>query len=246
MSSETQKSEIEYRSSLLKPPTYVEVMVEFMETLLGTVPKDPELVARYLAEKVRKRKDLTDQEKEELIKEECATAFEQMKQEEQKGYTGFYKDEDGYWTYNYWILGFMKSAYQALMETGDLEKLPVWRTRLNRFIHIKERRLHFIRAEGEEAEKETDWVLEVLTRPLRAKTPQGERVALARSDVLPAGTRLKWTFELLPNPKITTNDLRIALEFGLYEGMGQWRSGGYGTFKVVEFNVIKPEKKKAA
>ncbi|MCP4599251.1 MAG: hypothetical protein GY847_01720 [Proteobacteria bacterium] len=231
------------RSELLNPPTYIRILIEFLEPLLGTIPKDPELFARWIAEKIRKRKDLSEEEKEALIKAETATALEELKKEEKKGYTGFHQDEQGYWTYNYWIRGFMKTAITTVMETGDIAKIKNHKSRIDRFIHVSPRKLHFIRAEGDAAENETEWALEVLQRPLRAMTRDGPRVSIARSDILPSGTKMEFTIELLNTPHIKPNDLRLALEYGLYEGMGQWRSGGYGIFRVLEFDVTKQPKR---
>jgi hypothetical protein len=66
------------------------------------------------------------------------------------------------------------------------------------------------------------------TRPLRAETMRGERVALATSEEIPAGT----TFEC----EITTLDKHLddlivkCLDNGANKGIGQWRNSGKGRF----------------
>ena len=66
------------------------------------------------------------------------------------------------------------------------------------------------------------------TRPLRAETMKGERVALATSESVPAGSKLVFDVETL-NPKL----LELAeqcLDFGEKKGLGQWRNSGAGRF----------------
>lgn len=70
-----------------------------------------------------------------------------------------------------------------------------------------------------------------IERPLRASTPQGERVALARSDTAPAGTRLIFTLKVLGDDAVNEATLHEWLSYGEYQGLGQWRSGGYGRFE---------------
>jgi hypothetical protein len=68
----------------------------------------------------------------------------------------------------------------------------------------------------------------ILERPLRAQTAQGERVALARSEMIGAGARIVFTLELLDSKLEPA--VREWLDYGANRGLGQWRNGGYGTF----------------
>ena len=65
-------------------------------------------------------------------------------------------------------------------------------------------------------------------RPLRASGPSGERVALAHSETVPAGSYIEFTIEMW------TDDLekvvRECLDYGARRGLGQWRNSGKGTF----------------
>ena len=74
-----------------------------------------------------------------------------------------------------------------------------------------------------------------LERPLRTMTPKGERVTVSRSDFVNAGRQVKFTIGLLPNRKgLNWEVIEMAFEhFGQHMGLGQWRSGGYGRFKLV-------------
>lgn len=71
-------------------------------------------------------------------------------------------------------------------------------------------------------------------RPLRAATAQGERVTLAESESIPAGATLRFDV-------ITFNDeqadlVREWLNYGVFNGLGQWRNSGKGAFVWEEFD----------
>jgi len=68
----------------------------------------------------------------------------------------------------------------------------------------------------------------MLSRPLRASTAQGDRVAIAVSEMLPAGTTAEFTIEVLGG--VTDAALREWLAYGAHRGLGQWRNAGYGSF----------------
>jgi hypothetical protein len=57
----------------------------------------------------------------------------------------------------------------------------------------------------------------------------GERVALARSDYVSAGTELKFTLRIVPGP-VKRKVIETILEYGAMKGLGQNRNSGYGRF----------------
>ena len=70
-------------------------------------------------------------------------------------------------------------------------------------------------------------------RPLRAQTAQGERVSLANSEELPAGTTAEFFVDLFDDAH---EELVLEwLEYGKLRGLGQWRNSGKGRF---EFDVL--------
>lgn len=72
------------------------------------------------------------------------------------------------------------------------------------------------------------WWVGECQRPLRAQTAQGERVALAHSEALPAGTTLDMQVACLVD-----DDVKYVLEwlqYGAMRGIGQWRNSGKGRF----------------
>ena len=71
-------------------------------------------------------------------------------------------------------------------------------------------------------------------RPLRAATAMGERVALANSEAVPAGSCIEFTVECLEDKHAAA--VREWLNYGKYKGLGQWRNSGKGRFTWEEIN----------
>ena len=74
-------------------------------------------------------------------------------------------------------------------------------------------------------------------RPLRAMTMQGERVALANSDTVPAGTSFECDIMLLDDKQ--WDMVEEWLNYGQFNGLGQWRNSGKGAFT---WEYVKEEK----
>lgn len=68
------------------------------------------------------------------------------------------------------------------------------------------------------------------------QTMQGQRTALKGSEEVDDPWSITITVELLPNDKtaksngITWADIELALDYGMRNGLGQFRNGGYGRF----------------
>lgn len=69
-------------------------------------------------------------------------------------------------------------------------------------------------------------------RPLRAQTAQGERIALANSETVPAGTVIEFTIELFDEKHEPY--IREWISYGAFRGLGQWRNSGKGIFTFEE------------
>ena len=75
-------------------------------------------------------------------------------------------------------------------------------------------------------------------RPLRAQTMQGERVAIADSEEIQAGAFVEFDVVMMAHEKkpIGPELIEEWLEFGAFNGLGQWRNAGHGafTYEVLE------------
>jgi len=189
--------------------TRYHVRLTLTEAMLGTVPKDPAVFATYVASKAEGADD------------ELETAPETV---EERGWTGFHRLGDGTPVlYDYHIKGFFKDACGMLRRDPKSRsaKLRAYKRVIDGMVFIAPRRIPLRLPEGAE--------MSVLERPLRAQTPMGERVALARSDTVPAGTVLEFDITVIGNV-VSEELLREWLDYGSLRGLGQWRNAGYGTF----------------
>lgn len=190
------------------------VTVTFTEPVLGTVPKNEEIYTDHVLAKAV--------EAEVISEEQVAEELETLESIEQRGWTGFHSDENGPFLYSYMVRGFFKKAAQVNAKISDSEtkKHKAYIKIVNDLVFVEPRRLYLQMPDGSQAG--------VIERPLRAQTPQGDRVALVKSDTVPAGTVIQ--FQVCVLGQATEELLREWLDYGRWSGIGQWRNGGYGRF----------------
>lgn len=189
----------------------IKVRITFQEPLLGTAPQNAEIYSDFIGSKAPDATTLAE-EVEALGVDAVA----------EKGMTVFPKDEDGtpiLWDYQ--VKGFFKDACGMLARLkGQTEssKLKAYKKVIDGLIFVGPRSIKLNPA-GE---------IGVCQRPLRAQTMQGERVALASSEELPAGTTAD--FEVILLDESLEAVVREWLDYGALRGIGQWRNSGKGRF----------------
>lgn len=196
----------------------MKVRITFTEPLLGTRPADPELHTRFVASKAPDHRTM-EQEVADLGAEEV----------EERGKTVFPRLEDGTpYIYDYQIKGFLKEAGKALRKVSGTKssKLKAYRQEIDNLIFVGPRRIPLWMP------IDLDLTATDNQRPLRASTPQGERVALAHSEEAPAGTYIECTFSCMVDSDLDL--VKEWLDYGKWKGMGQWRNASYGRFSWEE------------
>ena len=188
----------------------MKVKLTLTEEALGMMPADKEIHTNYIAS------NAPDAPK---LEEEVEAIGVQEVVEKQK--TIFPRTADGepfFWDYQ--LRGMFKDAIGMLrkVDKSACSKLKAYKKAVDGLLFVRERRVP-IHLSGEMGDCQ---------RPLRAATPQGERVALAHSETVPAGSWIEFTIEMW------TDDLeavvREVLDYGTRRGLGQWRNSGKGTF----------------
>jgi hypothetical protein len=169
--------------------------------------------ASYIESK--KPESVTDQEAETVDESD----LEKM---EQSGWTGFHKDENGIFVYDYLVRGFIRNAANVLKDEIGIKNL---RSKITDYVFVFPRRVYL------GGKKQADGVFE---RPIRVMLKTGPRVTLIRSDFVSAGTELSFTIKVLPHKEITVDVVKRLLEYGQFQGFGQFRNGSYGRFEVVD------------
>lgn len=141
--------------------------------------------------------------------------------EEERPMTVFPRNEDGQpYIFDYLIKGFIKNAAKAFNAIGGDHKLTSYKSKIDGGVFVEPRKLVLNLPEGQE--------LGICARPLRASTMQGERVTIAKSESAPEGTSIECWIKIM-NPDIKKK-IYDYLDYGYYNGLGQWHNAGKGKF----------------
>lgn len=192
----------------------MKVRITYTEEVLGGANANPEIHSEFIASKA--------QDAESMTEEIEAIGVEEV---ERKAVTVFPRDKDGqpmFWDYQ--IKGFFKDVCGLLRRVPGTHasKLKAYKKILDGLLFVHGRRIR-LNYDGE---------ITLCQRPLRAQTMQGERIALASSEALPAGTWFECEIEML-DPSLE-GFVREALDYGKLFGISQWRSSGKGRFEWEE------------
>lgn len=153
---------------------------------------------------------------------------------EMKGTTVFYThpDEKMPCIGSHMILGFLKAAGEAIARTKPrknatmLQSASYTSSIINQHCGVEQELIVF----DQDIMRDEKGNPEYNERPLRAKTAQGERISLTRSEVVPAGAKLTFELCVMENSPLTEAVLRELFDYGALKGLGQWRNTGYGKF----------------
>ena len=251
--------------SISLPENFYRVVIQFINPMLGTIPFSQGVVDKWIeSEKIKhqvKYDNLTDDE----MKEVESNAVMEL---EDKSWTGFHQSVDlpsddpnfgKHFIYNYMIKGNLRYAASVFNgssyeKDGNKKEFPRnFKAKVTNAVFVGPRRVYLPLKEDVDLEPHTDEdgketgfmrIKSSLERPLRAQTMQGPRTALAKSDYLPAGAELEFQLRLIGisgTNKVSAEHLQALLYYGQYNGLGQWRTAGFGAYVVTEFEKIDPE-----
>lgn len=198
--------------------TKVHVKLTFTDDLLGTSSGNPELHREFIASKAP--------DAAKMEEEVAAIGVDAV---EEKSMTVFPKMADGTpYLWDYQIRGFFKEICGAMRGIPGTKssKVKAYKKKVDNTIFVEPREIPLDLHSMKIADCQ---------RPLRASTMQGERIALANSEVCPQGTTCE--FDVLCMVDDDVDMLREWLEYGKYKGIGQWRNSGKGRFEFT-FQVL--------
>lgn len=194
----------------------MKIRITLTEEVLGSSPSNEELLAAYIASKAP-TDDLTAQEVDNIK----AQAAEERT-------TIFPKTADGTpFIYDYQIKGMFKDSCKALATAGKAgypggkhcAALKAYKKAIDGLIFVSPREipynLHGLK-------------MGFCERPLRAQTPMGERVSIAKSETVPEGSTIE--FEVTCLDQKLEDVVRECFDYGTLRGLGQWRNSGKGRF----------------
>lgn len=189
---------------------YIKVKLTFTDEVLGTASADPDIHREFIASKAPDAES-RDEEVARLGADAVAD----------KSMTVFPRNAEGKpIMLDYQLRGFFKDACGALRRvSGTLSKdLKAYKKVIDGCIFVLEREIPF---------EDYDHMGNC-QRPLRAQTAQGDRVALAESETIPAGATLTFTVYVMEDAH--WKNVIEWLEYGKLRGLGQWRNSGKGRF----------------
>lgn len=198
----------------------LKVKVTFIEPVLGTWPSNQNIAREFIASKAPDASTIED--------EVAAVGADAVAD---KGMTVFPRNAEGDPVlYDYQVKGFFKDSCGMLgriggkTETGKKKvvnesgKLTAYKKIIDGLIFVEPRMIP-IHLSGEMTECQ---------RPLRAQTAQGERVSLANSEEIPAGSWCE--FDIILMDEAHEKVVIEWLNYGRMRGIGQWRNSGKGRF----------------
>lgn len=198
------------------------VRITFVEDVLGTAASNPELYRDYIASNAP----------DAPTREEQIAAIGVEKAIE-NAMTVFPRNASGeplLWPYQ--VRGMFKSAQKSINTIVGKKGngyLPNYKGKVDQLVFVKSVDSEWTGRDGGIVIHMPDGArMETCERPLRAETMQGPRVSLAKSETCPAGSWAEFDVRCLA-PELMEY-VTAWLDYGKYNGLGQWRNSSKGRF----------------
>lgn len=231
------------KNTFIENAAHIKVRLTFQEPILGTSTPNPEILEKYKFPNTLPVEQLK-KEIEEISRAPIDEEAAENGIEDPAKITVFPRNENGDLLFKgYQFKGFFKDACGGLREikstkfSSKSSKLTSYKKKIDKLVFITSDLQNFNPAK----EKMTEDIiinyegdLTICSRPLRASTAQGERIALAHSEQIAEGATCEFDIVLLdPN----MHDVVIEwMDYGAFSGMGQWRNSSKGrfTYEILE------------
>lgn len=187
----------------------IKVRIIFTEELLGTASNNPDIHSDFIASKAPDAPSTQE--------EIAAIGADEV---EEKGMTVFPKENGEPFVWDYQVKGFFKDACGMLKKVTGTESagIKAYKKEIDGLVFVFDRKIT-IQNYGTIGECQ---------RPLRGQTAQGERIALAHSETVPAGSYIELEIRCLKDSLMKA--VKEWLDYGSLRGLGQWRNSGKGRF----------------
>lgn len=188
----------------------MKVKLTFTDEVLGTSSNNRDIHDEFIASKApdaMSRKEEVEALGVEEVVEKTMTVFPRTKDNQP-------------FMWDYQVRGFFKDTCSALRKATDSKskKLTAHKKAIDGNVFIVERVIPF----------EDYGYIGDCQRPLRASTAQGERIALAHSETVQAGSWVEFT--IMINNFDLCKYVEEWLDYGFCRGLLQWRNSGKGAF----------------
>ena len=215
------------------------VTLELTNTILGSQP-NTDIAKEYLAAAAKKElkklerrlnaRSTTAEEQEviveriEEIQQDLESIYGNKEVEEERKITVFPKQNGILGIYHYHILGLLKEVGHNFLKERGLKN------KISRYVRVQPKFIPFLR-NGE-------YIIEpdgIFSRPIRAITPAGAIVSIVSSEKIDPPAELNFQIIVAKIDNISTKKIKEILEIGEeWGGLLQWRTAGYGSYKIKE------------
>lgn len=243
-------------SSIVAEKHYFEL--ELLEDCLGTGPSDKDLLSTFIASKApdaaSREEEIAALGEDTLVEKGTTLFYKGVFKNNGKKFIDILDRREGYrftpedqdferrpFFWNYQIRGMFKDSCGLLSRAsyGESAGLKAYKKVIDGGIFVYPRRLaidvapYYITDEGDFVPCDPNH-LKVLQRPLRIQDKNGERTAIAASEVIPAGSRIKFCVGVTDTKFMQA--VYEWLNYGADHGLGAWRNSGKGIFRWRELN----------
>lgn len=242
--------------SLVMERHYFEL--ELLEDCLGTGPSDKDLLSTFIASRApdaaSREEEIAALGEDTLVQKGTTMFYKGIFRDNGKKFIDVLDRREGFnfspedhdfqkmpFFWNYQIRGMFKDSCGLLNRAsyGESAGLKAYKKVIDGGVFVFPRRLaiktapFYITDEGDFIPCDQT-ALQVLQRPLRIQDQKGERTAIAASEVVPAGSRIKFGIAVT-DPKFMAGVYEW-LNYGSEHGLGAWRNSGKGIFRWRELN----------
>lgn len=232
--------------------------LELLEDCLGTGPSDKDLLSTFIASRApdaaSREEEIAVLGEDTMVQKGTTVFYRGIFRDNGKKFIDVLDRTEGFhfgpedhdfqkmpFFWNYQIRGMFKDSCGLLSRAsyGESAGLKAYKKVIDGGVFVFPRRLaiktspYYITDEGDFIPCDPT-ALQVLQRPLRIQDQKGERTAIAASEVVPAGSRIKFGVAVT-DPKFMAGVYEW-LNYGSEHGLGAWRNSGKGIFRWRELN----------
>ncbi len=244
------------KESLVTEKHYFEL--ELLEDCLGTGPSDKDLLSTFIASRApdaaSREEEIAVLGEDTMVQKGTTVFYRGIFRDNGKKFIDVLDRTEGFhfgpedhdfqkmpFFWNYQIRGMFKDSCGLLSRAsyGESAGLKAYKKVIDGGVFVFPRRLaiktspYYITDEGDFIPCDPT-ALQVLQRPLRIQDQKGERTAIAASEVIPAGSRIKFGVAVTDTKFMSC--VYEWLNYGSEHGLGAWRNSGKGIFRWRELN----------
>lgn len=206
--------------------------IHWLSPVLGTTPADNKSIVAWkslAAAKDNRNGILIVDDNGKTVAHEEGVEVELS--EDKQGHTAFWKRNGKPCVMSYHVRGFINNATLVMKEDFRNEGLKLPSRLAGKDPDPSRIVRNNIKVEPFAVEI-ADQIDGIFGRPVRAMTLQGPRISINVSEVVLRPKDSEFVLFVRPESGLQIHHIKHVLDYGLVEGISQWRSGGWGKFRA--------------